>query len=283
MATPISGTSTPADPNVFKEISSSNASRDTCNRLPPVNRSVVLEDQPIGYPRFSALLAIDPSFSNLRRFSHVRMRILLEKQDEIVVLEEEFARIDKDETSNLNLASWRTDKNIKRREVIENLRKKIAEYGLPSVCHDEVDRYHRTMSYNNAQQRDVRSLKSWLRYNGFVARQETDFLSKTSNLMNISRESEIGMTYFAPIVERVKLPNRYSTDENVIVLPKNIVQACSRILIGLVSMLLVLAPLVPLYFLASKSVGIVLAAVIFIFTLASLRQAKTSELFMAGI
>jgi hypothetical protein len=62
------------------------------------------------------------------------MRILLEKQDEIVVLEEELARIDRDETCNLYLASRRTDKNTGRREVIENFGKKIAEYGLPSVC-----------------------------------------------------------------------------------------------------------------------------------------------------
>jgi hypothetical protein len=61
------------------------------------------------------------------------MRILFEKQDEIVALEEELARIDKNETWNLNLASPRTDKNT-RREVIENFGKKIAEYGLPSVC-----------------------------------------------------------------------------------------------------------------------------------------------------
>jgi hypothetical protein len=95
----------------------------------------VLESHPRGYPRFSALLAIDPSFSNLRRFAHIRMRILLEKQDEIVVLEEELARIDRDETCNLYLASRRTDKNTGRREVIENLGKKIAEYGLPSFFH----------------------------------------------------------------------------------------------------------------------------------------------------
>ena len=82
-----------------------------------------------GYPRYTALLSAHPSFHNFRRFTRVRMRLLLIKQDEISLLEEKLDLLDSKEDRPLFLASIRRDTNTDRLQVIQSLRTALVEYG----------------------------------------------------------------------------------------------------------------------------------------------------------
>lgn len=56
-----------------------------------------MESCPRGYPRLAAFLDSDESFSIYRRFGYAQARLLLEKQDEMRLLEEGLIEMDKED------------------------------------------------------------------------------------------------------------------------------------------------------------------------------------------
>ncbi|KAF5232307.1 hypothetical protein FAUST_8769 [Fusarium austroamericanum] len=105
-------------------------SEQKCQDVPRSQTRKTVEDYPKGYPRFSALMATHEDFHILRRFSNVRMRLLLVSQDRVAQLEEKLDKIDKDEDSPLFLASVRRDKNEERRKVLVELQEALDSYGM---------------------------------------------------------------------------------------------------------------------------------------------------------
>lgn len=89
-----------------------------------------MDNFPLGYPRYSALLSIDPSFFIFRRFSRLRMRLLLLKQVELARLEETLDKVDKEETDRLSLSCLLQDSNPERKWIIETATKRLEEYGM---------------------------------------------------------------------------------------------------------------------------------------------------------
>lgn len=89
----------------------------------------IVEDFPLGYPRYSALVASDTAFYICRRFSKTRARLLLLKQDKIAVLEERLTQTDDQEQSPLFLGMSRADSNPKRREILDELDIALRDYG----------------------------------------------------------------------------------------------------------------------------------------------------------
>ncbi len=71
-----------------------------------------------------------PSFHVCRRFSTVRARLLLRKQDQIVTLERRLEHLDQTEHRRLFLASLRHDVNPDREGVLNELDKTLLEYGM---------------------------------------------------------------------------------------------------------------------------------------------------------
>ena len=61
------------------------------------------------------------------------MRILLSKQDEIVMLEEALDRLDANEDCELFLGCSRRDGNESRRGILEKLNMSLAEYGSQDI------------------------------------------------------------------------------------------------------------------------------------------------------
>ena len=106
------------------EASTSNTSIHTSTNIRPE-----MEDYRPGYPQYTALLSSHPAFQNVRRFTRIRMRLLLLKQDEITMLEESLDRIDSQEDRPLFLGCARRDTNASRKDIIEKLTKAIDEYG----------------------------------------------------------------------------------------------------------------------------------------------------------
>jgi hypothetical protein len=93
---------------------------------------VVVEDYPNGYPQYSALIASHDSFYICRRFSTLRARLLLLKQDKISVLERKLEAIDrKDAKDNdlLRLGSIRCDDNEERLSLLSQIDDALSDYG----------------------------------------------------------------------------------------------------------------------------------------------------------
>jgi hypothetical protein len=90
---------------------------------------LTVEDYPSGYPRFSSFIAVDNAFNLCRRFTVVRARLLLIKQDRVCVLEEELRKLDEEEQRLLFLGSIRRDKNADRHRTLQELDEALADYG----------------------------------------------------------------------------------------------------------------------------------------------------------
>jgi len=90
----------------------------------------MVEDFRHGYPRFCALIATHPALNVFCRFSKLRARIILRKQDTLSVLEQQLETLDRQETTALFLASNRLDSNAERQTVLDNIETALQDYGL---------------------------------------------------------------------------------------------------------------------------------------------------------
>ncbi|KAF2726708.1 hypothetical protein EJ04DRAFT_582518 [Polyplosphaeria fusca] len=137
-----------------------------------------------GYPKFTALLALHPAFQNFRRFSRVRLRLLLVKQDEIVELESSLDQIDTQEKRALFLGCRRRDTNNERQELLSKMRISISEYD--SMMKD----YQHALHLPDANQRDVVSVQNWINGTGCIARAETAYLDRIDDLAGMARSHD---------------------------------------------------------------------------------------------
>ena len=89
----------------------------------------MVEDFRQGYPRYCALIDAYPAFNVFRRFSKLRARIILRKQDTLSVLEQRLEALDRQETTALFLASNRLDGNTERQTVFDEIEQGLQDYG----------------------------------------------------------------------------------------------------------------------------------------------------------
>jgi len=89
----------------------------------------IVESSPLGYPQFSTLVGAHPAFSVSRRFSVVRARLLLLKQQRVSALEKQLAKLDRQELRPLYLGSFQADANATRLQVLTDLDEALADYG----------------------------------------------------------------------------------------------------------------------------------------------------------
>ena len=101
-------------------------------RLPD---SAIVEDFRQGYPRFCALINAHPTLNVFRRFSKLRARIILRKQDTLSVLEQRLESLDSQETTAIFLASNRLDGNSERQTVLDNIETALQDYGCHAYSH----------------------------------------------------------------------------------------------------------------------------------------------------
>lgn len=91
-----------------------------------------IEDYPNGYPRYSALVASHNTFQICRRFTKLRTRLLLVKQDGLSILEKQLDKLDRGEAIQLRLGSCREDDNPQRQAVLAKIDVALTDYGMPS-------------------------------------------------------------------------------------------------------------------------------------------------------
>jgi hypothetical protein len=97
------------------------AAINTCIRL--------VEDYRPGYPRYTTLLAAYDPYFICRRFSKLRARMLLLKQDQLSMLEEKLEELDREERCALFLGKSRCDGNQKRISLLSEIDSRMLDYG----------------------------------------------------------------------------------------------------------------------------------------------------------
>ncbi|KAI1045112.1 hypothetical protein LB505_011914 [Fusarium chuoi] len=94
---------------------------------PPTGK---IEDFRPGYPRFTALIASHSPFFIFRRFNRLRARLLLLKQDQLSILENELDQIDQQEKAPIFLGKSRIDRNAERLSVMSRIESALVDYGM---------------------------------------------------------------------------------------------------------------------------------------------------------
>jgi hypothetical protein len=82
-----------------------------------------------------------------RRFTRLRARLLLSKQDQLTLLENQLDKVDREEESPMFLGSTRLDRNAQRKEILSQIESKLQEYGAYSQPEKDMTAPERILSY----------------------------------------------------------------------------------------------------------------------------------------
>ncbi|KIW29935.1 uncharacterized protein PV07_05720 [Cladophialophora immunda] len=256
-------------------------------RIPDKTRKI--EDYPRGYPQFSALVAASDGFYICRRFSHIRARLLLLKQDRLSQLEKQLEQVDDEEPSPLFLGKSRLDANEQRRTVLAELETALADYD------SFVERTSRFLQLKPASPGDVTSLKNWVDGTASLAREETEYLNRPRDLVNLASLGDSAMAKLEAWVETKmirfypgfrKLPlHEISRDPNVYIYSGSLVTHVSKAVLLFLVVALLLTPVLLCSAVESMALRIAFTVVANILTLSiltNLANSRTFELFVAG-
>lgn len=248
-----------------------------------------IEDYRPGYPRYSALVAAHDSFHICRRFSNIRARLLLLKQDKLAILEERLERIDKEERAALFLGSSRDDRNEERASVLAQTDQALADYDA------FVERNRRMLGCDNAKPRDVQSLQNWVHGNACLNWEETKYLDHEEDLFAISSIGDNATRKLEAWVEdslarwfqksgKSTLSGK-SRDTHVYIFSTRFITRLARVLIVSLIILLLSIPIIVCHSISNmraKLAIIILSLIIHLAILSGLTTARTNELFLAG-
>ncbi|KAH8811035.1 hypothetical protein F5884DRAFT_672926, partial [Xylogone sp. PMI_703] len=244
-----------------------------------------VEDFRKGYPRFAALMAAHSAFHIFRRFSHIRIRLILLAQDKIVNLEEQLMKIDQAEKSPLFLASRREDRNTERELVNSQLYTSLEEYDKL------IERSQRILAYESPDAKYVSSLQRWIRGNSCIARNEAKFLDSGEDLFSLVSTEDGAVSWLERFVcdSLVRIfkgsSSQKSRDLHVHIFPRSSTIKMARGLLSPLIAILLLAPVIictSLHNPTARLVIMIAATCIFICCISLLTKAKTVELAVAG-
>ncbi|KAI1438308.1 hypothetical protein GGR50DRAFT_705287 [Xylaria sp. CBS 124048] len=252
-----------------------------------------IEDYPSGYPQFSALIASHDAFHVFRRFSNLRVRLLLLKQDKISMLEEQLEHIDRESLKEagglLFLGNSRRDGNEERKAVLQKIDEALADYDTSMKRHYDV------LGFETASHRNTTNLEHWVEGNGCIARAETAYLKRTGDLLTVARPQDSALAWFERLVEdgRVYASKRLgkkpehsiSRDPNVHIFSESSTARAARFLITPFVAILLLTPVIICNFLESltaRLVVIIVATTSFVAVLSGFTKVRTVELVVAG-
>ncbi|KAK3343400.1 hypothetical protein B0T25DRAFT_554244 [Lasiosphaeria hispida] len=248
-----------------------------------------VEDYRPGYPRFAAIIGAHAPFHISQRFSRLRSRLLLLKQDEISVLEAQLDAVDEAETNALYLGNRRRDRNEVRKRVVDEISLALRDY-------DELlERNHRVLKYEAAQRWNLASLQNWTEATGSVARAELAYLDKADDLLCLATQTDDILVCLELLLERaviwvaelfgMEVRCGVSRDPNVYIFSGTAISRTAHALVAWLVILLLLIPVIAINALEStllRLILIVLAAAMAVMLFAVLTRARTWEMFLAG-
>ncbi|KAJ2990470.1 hypothetical protein NUW58_g2934 [Xylaria curta] len=247
-----------------------------------------------GYPRYTALLSTHPSFHNFRAFKRLRLRLLLAKQDEIVVLENKLDEIDAAEQRAVFLGCMRRDANTARQGVLRDAKLAMSEYD------DMIVQYRHTMALPASSQREVQNLRNWIGGTGSLDRSESSYLQYSSDLVNLSGSGDNFTTYIESAIEEclywleimlarvspgIQIGRLKATDDHNVLILGPMLQTICRVVMITVVTLVIMMPTIALLGIASSAgrvVASILSGAFFLSMVSFLTQARTIEVFAAG-
>ncbi|KAF8862660.1 hypothetical protein BDZ45DRAFT_584922 [Acephala macrosclerotiorum] len=247
-----------------------------------------VEDAPEGYPRFSAFIGAHSSFCICRRFSMVRARLLLLKQDRVSVLEAQLEKVDCEETKFLFLGNARRDKNEKRKAVLTQLDVALADYD------DFVKRCREVLEAPEAKAHHVKSIQTWVNGTACLSREETAFLAQKQDLMAVARPvdsvlSRVQVILFImirPLWPTLRSSHfNVSRDPNVFIPSSPLGRRVGQSILASFATVVLTIPVIIINLLDSSGARLgmaVAASALFVFMLSFLMHAQTKELFLAG-
>ncbi|KAG9190174.1 hypothetical protein G6011_08262 [Alternaria panax] len=260
--------------------------RKSLHQLSDSNR---IEDYRSGYPRLSALIAADSCFHICRRFSNVRARLLLLKQDKISLLEQQLENTDSAEPAPLFLSCSRLDQNSERLALLEEIDTRLADYDA------FVKRGKDILAFSKAPTRSIQSLRNFLKNTACLSRNEREYLARERDLMTLGPEKESGVEALEDWIEdRIISVNEHfkkgpersiSRDSNVFIFSTSHSSFITRFLISSIVVAVLLAPVLLCNLLhgeKGRMFVVVFATVLVIAMLSMLGKANTVQLFIAG-
>ncbi|KAH6975025.1 hypothetical protein BKA56DRAFT_82530 [Ilyonectria sp. MPI-CAGE-AT-0026] len=249
-----------------------------------------IEDFPTGYPQFTALLSSHPYFHVFRKFSRLRTRMLLNKQDELARLEEQLEELDRGDACPLFRGSFRRDRNPHRMRLYKEIGCHLVEYD------DLVERTEKALQRPAATELDTTNVRNWVAMTGQIPRDEASYLwAKDLAALGMSGQdptfSTLGalldrvMVWASDVFRRAFLRQTISRNSRVYIFSKGAIEGIARFITTIVLLALLFIPIAVA--LCVSSVGLrVLAAFFacspFILALSAVTKARTAELFVAG-
>ena len=168
------------------------------NTLAPFNilTSDSVDEYPDGYPRFAAFMTCDVNTRLYRRFGWERNRLLLHKQDEVVVLSDELKALDaQDEYSHRErLYSRRKDieqTDCKRSEILRRLTSQLKEYD------DLLLREHAVASLPECTARNHKGVYDWVYNTKPVYTSEYQYLNQQDDFALLGNQHDLWARAFA--------------------------------------------------------------------------------------
>ncbi|KAE9378749.1 hypothetical protein N431DRAFT_363410 [Stipitochalara longipes BDJ] len=257
-----------------------------------------IEDYRPGYPQFSSLISAHNPYHLCRRFTRIRARLLLLKQDRLSILEEQLDEVDQSETLPIFLGNARRDANQTRKQILAEMETELKEYGSNDAtksCIDElVERNSKILSYQAPKRGDIKSLKNWVENSANLATDETAYLSKP-DLLCVEPVSDGPLVLVESVLESVvisfyclfrKRPQvDLSRDPNVFIFSSPLLKRITRGLIAWIVVVILLVPVIIIKAVDRTAVRlgiIVLAAAAAIMLLAFMTKVKTWEMFLGG-
>ncbi|KAF2244683.1 hypothetical protein BU26DRAFT_522480 [Trematosphaeria pertusa] len=245
---------------------------------------------PSGYPRFAAFLGSHSSLHIFRRFTALRLRLMLCKQDQLSVLEQQLQEIDRSESKPLYLGSLRRDQNPERKRILDEIDTLLSEYDALA------ERNEHAFARCEARGRDMANVRNWLADNGSIARKETEYIDTAEDTMTLEKDaSDIALNAVAVSAEQLlmRLPRAWTSklrtsnprEPKLWVFPNALLHGFGRVVLACVLVTLLFVPIVTISAIESLRARVVLiwiSATLFILVLTVLTRAKTSEIFVAG-
>lgn len=145
----------------------------------------------------------------------MRARLLLLKQDRLVLLEKRLAQIDNGEPNLLSLACSRLDSNIERQSVLAEIESTLVSYGelshtkqiwrsrrliIMNLIEDELlENTHRVLNYSRPALVHSSSLRNWIDGGSGIFKGEVEFLRHHEDLITLSAPNDGVMSRFEHI------------------------------------------------------------------------------------
>ncbi|KAF3018462.1 hypothetical protein E8E14_007858 [Neopestalotiopsis sp. 37M] len=145
----------------------------------------------IGYRGYTNFLSSDDDMFILRRFKALNVRVILEQQDKISVLEQSLTEIDdrnsKIDAPDVNNGTIRDDLK-ERKLLLDDISKEIYRYNEDKLVLQQT----RLLEYPVAPERDVIGIKNWHKNHGGLAivTDEQEYLDRQDDLVCITHKSK---------------------------------------------------------------------------------------------